>query len=80
VRRLNIEGVIPVTLGKKYFVNTGSVGQPRDGDKRASYVVYDTTARQFEIRRVEYDIATAQKKIIAAGLPERLANRLELGV
>jgi hypothetical protein len=42
--------------------------------------VYDTTARQFELRRVEYDVETAQKKIIAAGLPERLAVRLGVGV
>lgn len=79
VRRLN-EAKLPITLGKKYFVNVGSVGQPRDGDPRAAYVVYDTVARRIELRRVEYDIATTQKKILAAGLPERLAVRLRLGV
>ena len=80
VRRINGGGKIAVTLGKKYFVNVGSVGQPRDGDNRASYAVYDTTARQIELRRVAYDIEAAQKKVIAAGLPERLAVRLKLGV
>jgi len=79
VRRLN-EAKLPITLGKKYFINVGSVGQPRDGDPRAAYVVYDTVARRVELRRVEYDVATTQKKILAAGLPERLAVRLRLGV
>jgi diadenosine tetraphosphatase ApaH/serine/threonine PP2A family protein phosphatase len=80
VRRINGGGKIPITLGKKYFVNVGSVGQPRDGDKRASYGIYDTTARLIELRRVDYDIEAAQKKIIDAKLPERLAVRLQLGV
>jgi diadenosine tetraphosphatase ApaH/serine/threonine PP2A family protein phosphatase len=70
----------PVQLGKKYFINVGSVGQPRDGDNRSSYAVYDTVAREVELRRVPYDFATTQKKIIAAGLPERLAARLQMGV
>lgn len=68
-----------VTLGRKYFVNVGSVGQPRDGDPRASYVVYDQNARSMEFVRVPYDLQTTQEKIIKAGLPERLARRLELG-
>ncbi len=67
------------TLGRKCFVNTGSVGQPRDGDPRAAYVIYDPAARRIDLRRVEYDIAATQRKIIAAGLPERLARRLENG-
>lgn len=67
------------TLGRKCFVNTGSVGQPRDGDPRASYVIYDPAARRIDLRRVEYDIATTQQKILEAGLPERLARRLEHG-
>jgi diadenosine tetraphosphatase ApaH/serine/threonine PP2A family protein phosphatase len=69
-----------IQLGKKYFINVGSVGQPRDGDSRASYAVYDAAAREVELRRVTYDFATTQKKILAAGLPERLALRLQLGV
>ena len=68
-----------VEPGKKYFVNVGSVGQPRDGDPRCGYVVYDLVAGTIELRRLNYDIATAQKKIRAAGLPERLADRLANG-
>lgn len=70
---------VRVVLGKKYFVNVGSVGQPRDGDPRASYAVYDVDKREIELRRIPYDIAVAQKKILEAGLPERLAVRLSLG-
>ena len=69
-----------ITLGKKYFINVGSVGQPRDGDPRASYAVYEPASRAVELRRVKYDVATTQKKIRAANLPERLAARLALGV
>ena len=68
-----------VSLGKKYFINTGSVGQPRDGDPRASYVIYDTKIKEIELRRLPYDIAATQEKIRKVGLPERLAKRLELG-
>lgn len=65
--------------GKKYFVNVGAVGQPRDNNPKAAYVVYDTNEATIELRRLEYDIAAAQKKILAAGLPERLAERLAYG-
>ncbi|MFM1768469.1 MAG: hypothetical protein RJA22_998 [Verrucomicrobiota bacterium] len=68
-----------VEPGKKYFVNVGAVGQPRDGDPRAGYVVYDMNEQTIELRRLEYDIAAAQKKIIEAGLPQRLADRLAVG-
>ncbi|MFL6569020.1 MAG: metallophosphoesterase, partial [Chthoniobacterales bacterium] len=64
---------------KKYFVNAGSVGQPRDGDWRAAYCIYDTERNVIEQRRVKYDLAAVQKKIINAGLPRVLAERLELG-
>ena len=70
---------VRVEPGKKYFVNVGSIGQPRDGNPKAAYVVYDLQEQTIEIRRLDYDIATAQKKILAAGLPERLAQRLALG-
>ena len=66
-------------IGRKYFINVGSVGQPRDGDPRASYALYSTRSRTLHFRRLEYDIAAAQAKIRAAGLPERLAERLEVG-
>jgi diadenosine tetraphosphatase ApaH/serine/threonine PP2A family protein phosphatase len=64
---------------KKYFINVGAVGQPRDNNPRAAYVIYDMDAGSIELRRLDYDIATAQQKIRAAGLPERLAERLEFG-
>lgn len=70
---------IKVSLGKKYFVNVGSIGQPRDGDPRASYVIYNLEAKEIQLRRVPYDMAAAQAKIRAAGLPERLAARLAIG-
>jgi diadenosine tetraphosphatase ApaH/serine/threonine PP2A family protein phosphatase len=68
-----------VERGRKYFINVGSVGQPRDGDWRASYAVYDVQEQQIHIRRVVYDVTTAQEKIIAAGLPKLLAERLAFG-
>jgi predicted phosphodiesterase len=68
-----------VDPSKKYFINVGAVGQPRDNNPKCAYVIYDTTAATIEIRRLDYDIAAAQAKIIAAGLPERLAERLAYG-
>jgi len=64
---------------KKYFVNVGSVGQPRDGDWRSSYAIYDIERKTINIRRLEYDIELAQQKIKEAGLPEGLATRLAFG-
>lgn len=58
--------------GKQYFVNPGSVGQPRDGNPKAAYVTYDLDSRTIVLRRVDYDIPSAQAKIRAAGLPPRL--------
>ena len=68
-----------VEPGRKYFVNVGSVGQPRDGDPKAKYVVYDMDESSIELRKLDYDIPGAQKKILAAGLPARLAERLAVG-
>ncbi len=68
-----------VEPGKKYFVNVGAVGQPRDGNPKAGYVVYDLNEGTIELRRLDYDIPKAQKKIMEAGLPQRLADRLALG-
>ena len=64
---------------KKYFINVGAVGQPRDNNPKSAYVLYDMDAQTIELRRLDYDIAAAQKKILAAGLPERLAERLAFG-
>ena len=68
-----------VETGKKYFINVGSVGQPRDGIPKAAYVIYDMDESTIELRRLDYDIPKAQAKIRAAGLPERLAERLAHG-
>ena len=65
--------------GRRYLVNVGSVGQPRDRDPRAAYAVWDAEAGRVEIRRVAYDVATARRKIAEAGLPRFLADRLAAG-
>jgi diadenosine tetraphosphatase ApaH/serine/threonine PP2A family protein phosphatase len=70
---------IRVEAGRKYFINVGSVGQPRDGDWRASYCIFHPDQQYVELRRIEYDIFTAQDKIVDVGLPQRLADRLALG-
>ncbi|MGB9456636.1 MAG: metallophosphoesterase family protein [Bryobacteraceae bacterium] len=62
-----------------YLVNPGSVGQPRDGDPRAAYVIYDAATATVEYYRVTYDVATAQRRIREAGLPPILADRLSEG-
>jgi predicted phosphodiesterase len=62
-----------------YMINPGSVGQPRDGDPRAGYVLYDTENEILFYHRVPYDIETTQRKILEAGLPELLAARLAVG-
>ena len=63
----------------RYLINPGSVGQPRDGDPRASFAVIDLAQQHVSVRRVAYDVAAAQQKIRRAGLPEFLADRLALG-
>jgi len=73
------EGEFRVKTGVKYLVNVGSVGQPRDGDPRAAFCLYDTAARTIEIRRVAYLLSQTQAKIRKAGLPEFLAERLAFG-
>jgi diadenosine tetraphosphatase ApaH/serine/threonine PP2A family protein phosphatase len=71
--------LLMIEPGKKYFINAGSVGQPRDGDWRAAYCIYDTEKNVVEQRRVKYDLDKAQKKILKAGLPRLLADRLGIG-
>src|SRR5258708_9206760 len=71
--------VIPLQRGTQYLINVGAVGQPRDGDPRAAYGVLDDDAREVRLFRVPYPVERAQQKIIAAGLPASLANRLALG-
>lgn len=76
----SVQAQIKIDPKKKYIVNVGSVGQPRDRDNRASYCVFDTEKREVYLKRVEYDITKAQEKIIKAGLPSFLAARLLTGM
>ena len=71
--------VIPLQRGARYLVNVGAIGQPRDGDPRAGYGILDDEARELRTFRVRYPVEKAQQKIMAAGLPASLANRLALG-
>ncbi|MBQ4481374.1 MAG: metallophosphoesterase family protein [Victivallales bacterium] len=71
--------VVRLNPDHKYLVNCGSVGQPRDRDPRAAYVTYDLDKGAIQLHRVTYDVAAAQKKILAAGLPEYCATRLAAG-
>ena len=64
----------------KYLLNPGSVGQPRDNNWHAAYAIYDASMRQIEFRRCPYDVNAAQRKIVEAGLPPALAERLSLGL
>lgn len=73
------ETTIEINPACRYIVNVGSVGQPRDGNPMAGYGIYDSEARTVEIKRVPYDIKTAQTKILEAGLPMALARRLSAG-
>lgn len=68
---------IELEEGHKYYVNVGSVGQPRGDDKRAQYAIYDTERKTVDLCRVNYDIELACQKIRQAGLPEHNALRLE---
>jgi predicted phosphodiesterase len=79
VRTLDGWQSVILEAGRKYFLNVGSVGQPRDGDPRAAYAIYYVEEHYVELRRVDYDIGGAQRKIIDSGLPPRLATRLGEG-
>ena len=63
----------------RYIINVGSVGQPRDGDPRAAYGIFDAEQKSFTLKRIVYDFEDTQKKIIEAGLPPSLASRLSEG-
>ena len=73
------EARLKLKEGYRYIVNVGSVGQPRDNNERASFCVYDTAKGEVLIKRVSYDIKSAQEKIVVAGLPPFLAARLSMG-
>jgi predicted phosphodiesterase len=69
----------PLEEGGRYLINPGSVGQPRDQDWRAAYAIFDDSARRIEFYRTPYDMLATQKKMHAAGLPEPLIKRLQIG-
>lgn len=73
------ETPLQATDGRRLLVNPGSVGQPRDGDPRAGFALFDSASGVVTMRRVDYPVATAQEKILAAGLPRALASRLGVG-
>lgn len=73
VQRLN-PGLVQLEKDKKYMINAGSVGQPRDGDPRAKYVIWDTEKYCLSIRYIDYDNQAAARKILAAGLPLKYAQ------
>ena len=69
----------PLKEGVRYLLNPGSVGQPRDGDWRAAFALYDSEARIVTFYRTPYNLKDAQERILAANLPQRLATRLAAG-
>lgn len=73
------EFVLPLREGARYLLNPGSVGQPRDGDWRAAFAIYDDTKMMLTWHRAPYDLREAQERIVQAGLPDRLASRLRDG-
>jgi predicted phosphodiesterase len=71
-----LPGILKLEKNKRYILNPGSVGQPRDRDPRLSFGIYDDIERTFEVVRLEYDNEKAAQKIRQAGLPKYLADRL----
>jgi diadenosine tetraphosphatase ApaH/serine/threonine PP2A family protein phosphatase len=72
-------GRIALSPGGRYLINPGSIGQPRDRDPRAAYMIYDSARRVVNWYRVPYPIDEAQRRIRKAGLPNSLADRLAIG-
>ncbi len=82
--RVSAQGLLPevplrLRSTQRYIINVGSVGQPRDGDPRAAYVVLDTKGLAATLFRVPYPVVETQRKMETAGLPLPLIERLELG-
>ena len=73
------ETTLAIEPQARYLVNPGSVGQPRDGDPRAAYAIYDTDAKQLDLVRLPYPFEITQEKMLRVGLPDPLARRLALG-
>lgn len=70
---------VPLRDGVRYLINPGSVGQPRDGDWRAAFAIFDETARMVEFYRTGYNLSLTQEKMVSASLPDPLIHRLEFG-
>ena len=70
------EGVIELNDENKYLINVGSVGQPRDGNAQAKYVIVDSLTNELSVRYITYDVSDTIKKIYQTGLPEQHALRL----
>lgn len=66
--------------GEKKIINVGSVGQPRDGDNRATFALFDTEKREIKIKRIPYDISETQRLMRECALPDFLIRRLEMGI
>ena len=81
MRRIKAEDpkALQVEPRYRYILNAGSVGQPRDGDPRAAYAIFEPEDGRYRLLRVPYDVEKASDKIRKAGLPERLADRLKSG-
>lgn len=77
--RYSEESSIEIKEYNNYIINVGSVGQPRDGNPKACFCIYDTDTAVVEIKRVAYNAEETQNKIISAGLPRRLGDRLLIG-
>ena len=78
-RRLAAGRAMPLVASSRYIINAGSVGQPRDGDSRACYLLLDLAACSVTLHRLAYPLAVTQEKMMARGLPAPLAHRLALG-
>lgn len=74
-----VRWALTLAPGTRHLINPGSVGQPRDGDWRAAFAIYDSERAEIQYHRVPYDLTSSQGRILMAGLPERLAARLREG-
>jgi predicted phosphodiesterase len=73
------ETALMIEPQSRYLVNPGSVGQPRDGDPRAAYAIYDTETKRLDLIRLPYPLEITQEKMLKVGLPDPLSRRLALG-
>jgi predicted phosphodiesterase len=80
VRMFDPKEELVLAPGRRYLFNPGSVGQPRNGDPRAQYIIFDTEQGLISFKKVRYDISAAQERILQAGLSPSLAARLSQGI